>query len=89
MASSTIKRFMRTKTLTQEVSINGGERISKGFTAPTGTNKIIAATMVESPNKDWVICRPYIINGSSVWVYMHNEYTGTLSGSLSVLIIYE
>lgn len=88
MATSTIKKNMRTKTFSKDLTIGGGERISQVFSDST-VNKIVAATLVDSPNRDWVICRPYILSDKVVCIYMHNEYTGALSGTLSVLIIYE
>lgn len=91
MASSMIARKYKTATLSKaNVSIGpNGVRAAEDFIIPSDGTKILCATMVASPNPEWVLCRPYILSDTIVSVRMKNEYTSALSGTLSVAIIYE
>lgn len=91
MANSVIARKYKTATLSKaNVSIGANNtRTAEVFDIPSDGTKILCATMVASPNPDWVLCHPYILSDTIVSVRMKNEYTGTLSGTLSVAIIYQ
>ena len=77
-------------TLSKEsVSVGANNtRAYETFSIPSDGTQILCATMVSSPNPDWVICRPYIASDTTVVVRMKNEYTSALSGALSVAILY-
>lgn len=92
MASSTIAslpiKFATLKKSNVSIGANN-TRTHEQISVPSDGTKILCATMVSSPNPDWVICRPYIsLGGTFVDVRMKNEYTSALSGDLEVAIIY-
>lgn len=90
MASSTITTPFKFATLTRSsVSIGANNtRDAFSMTVPNDVHKILSATMINSPNPDWVICRPYITSDTTLVVRAKNEYTSALSGNLEVAIIY-
>ena len=89
MATSTIKdSSVHTKVISKTITIGADgrntETISMGL--PSGA-QVIGLFIRNGFNLDWIRTN-LRQDGSNVIAYMHNEYGGSLSGTLSVVVAY-
>ena len=85
---STIKATYKTIDLRNpSYTIQGSARTYALFGYPNDFKKALAATLVMTPNADWLSAK-ILMKSDGVYVYMHNEYNGALSGELRVRLLY-
>lgn len=85
---SPIKQMYKTIDYTNSSYVlTGGQRDYALFGYPSGMNKALSATLISTPNADWVTAK-VLLAGDGVRVYMHNEYSSQISGTLSVRLLY-
>ncbi len=86
--TSVIKKMYKTIDYTKySFSIAGGERSYAAFEYPNDMNVALGATLIITPNADWVIAK-IVMQSDELRVYMHNEYTSALSGIVKVRLLY-
>lgn len=89
MAESKIKQLIKTATLTSgSVTVAGSARTFVDIPLPSDCKSLLSATILHTPNADWVISRIQSITSTEITIYYKNEYSGPLSGSFDVLISY-
>lgn len=86
--TSTIKQMYKTTDYTNpSYALTGGQRGYALFGYPSGMKKAISATLTSTPNADWVTAKVFLAS-DGIRVYMHNEYSSQISGTLSVRLLY-
>ena len=91
MATSTIKTSTsQRKYMTRSVSLTSGQRTSFTFDPelPSGAN-ILGVFLNNSPNADWLMYKFIVSSDNKVTAYVHNEYSGSISGTLAITVRYE
>ena len=86
--TSTIKQMYKTIDYTNpSYTLTGGQRGYALFGYPSDMKKALSATLISTPNADWIIARVNLAS-DGVRVYMHNEYSSQITGTLSVRLLY-
>ena len=85
---SALKQKTKTTDYTNpSYALTGGERGYALFGYPSGMNKALSATLISTPNADWITAK-VLLASDGVRVYMHNEYSSQISGTVSVRLVY-
>ena len=86
--TSTIKQMYKTTDYTNpSYTLSAGQRAYALFGYPSDIKKALSATLISTPNADWIIAR-VILASDGVRVYMHNEYSSQITGTVSVRLLY-
>lgn len=86
--TSTIKQMYKTIDYTNpSYAIAGSARSYALFGYPSDMKKALSATLISTPNADWVQAKVNLAS-DGIRVYMHNEYSSQLTGTVSVRLLY-
>ena len=86
--TSTIKQMYKTIDYTNpSYTLTGGQREYALFGYPSDMKKALSATLISTPNADWITAKVNLAS-DGVRVYMHNEYSSQITGTLSVRLLY-
>lgn len=86
--TSTIKQMYKTTDYTNpSYALTGGQREYALFGYPSGMEKALSATLISTPNADWVTAKVFLAS-DGIRVYMHNEYTSQITGTVAVRLLY-
>lgn len=85
---SALKQKTKTTDFTNpSYTLTGGQREYALFGYPSDMNKALSATLISTPNADWITAK-VLLASDGVRVYMHNEYSSQIMGTLSVRLLY-
>ncbi len=83
-----IKQMYKTIDYTNpSYTLTGGQRGYALFGYPSDMKKALSATIISTPNADWITAK-VLLASDGVRVYMHNEYTSQIAGTVSVRLLY-
>ena len=86
--TSTIKQMYKTTDYTNpSYTLTGGQRGYALFGYPSDMKKALSATLISTPNADWITAKVNLAS-DGVRVYMHNEYSSQITGTVSVRLLY-
>ena len=86
--TSTIQQMYKTTDYTNpSYTLTSGQRGYALFGYPNDMEKALSATLISTPNADWITAKVTLAS-DGVRVYMHNEYSSQITGTVSVRLLY-